>query len=61
MLPKGIHLRFKLKQTSVLPPFQIRWTVENEGDEARDASQMTWTKTMSAGEPLWTSTSWLFE
>ncbi|SAK53967.1 hypothetical protein AWB77_01487 [Caballeronia fortuita] len=58
ILPKGVHLRFRLKQTSVLPPFQVRWTVENEGDEATDDNQVTWTRYTSNHEALWTNTKY---
>lgn len=44
-LPKGIGLRFSVQSTNVLGPYETQWTVENEGDEASEAGQSTWTRT----------------
>lgn len=57
-LPKGLGLRFMARGISVPPPYQVRWTAVNEGDEAAKAKQLTWTKTLSPEEPCWTSTAY---
>jgi hypothetical protein len=58
-LPKGVGLRFTIKSTSVPPPYQLKWTVQNEGDEATDANQLTWTKMTTSDSPeMWTSTTY---
>lgn len=55
-LPKGLGLRFTVKSTSVPPPYELKWTVENEGDEAADANQLTWTRESTSESPeIWTS------
>jgi hypothetical protein len=58
-LPKGLGLRFRVKSTNVPPPYSLKWTVQNEGDEATDANQMSWAKTTTSANPdMWTSTSY---
>lgn len=44
-LPKGIGLRFTVLSTNVPGPYETRWTAQNEGDEAEEAEQLTWTRT----------------
>jgi len=39
-LPKNIWLRFAVEKTSVALPYQVRWIVQNSGDEAREANDM---------------------
>ncbi len=39
-LDKNLWIKFSISETSVPPPYKIRWTVENHGKEARDAGQM---------------------
>ncbi|CAJ0703520.1 nucleotide-binding domain-containing protein [Ralstonia holmesii] len=56
-LPKGIHLRFTAKPEGVAPPYNVRWSVRNEGHEAQEAGQLTHDKMKGAGEPYWTSTA----
>ena len=43
VLPKGISLKFSVVSTNVPPPYSVRWKVQNEGDEAREDDQMSWT------------------
>ena len=52
MLPKGLALKFTAA-TDVRPPYAIHWRCRNEGDEARDAGQLSWERTE---ETCWTST-----
>ena len=40
VLAKGIHLRFDA-ETTIPRPFEVNWRVENSGDEAEDAEQLT--------------------
>ncbi len=35
-LPKNIHLRFTAVADGVLPPYDVRWAVRNEGHEAKE-------------------------
>ncbi len=42
ILPKNVRLRFSVSSTTVPPPYSIRWIVQNDGDEAREAGQMSW-------------------
>lgn len=35
-LPKGIHLRFTAVPNGVAPPYNVRWSVRNEGPEAKE-------------------------
>ncbi len=37
---KGIWVRFSVADTTVTPPYNIKWTVENHGKEAREASDL---------------------
>lgn len=53
LLPKGVHLKFSVESTNVPFPYDVHWTVRNEGDEAKDAEQMGWDNT---GPSTWTST-----
>jgi hypothetical protein len=39
--PKNWYIKFTIERTSVLPPFDIRWTVENHGKEAIEAGDIT--------------------
>jgi hypothetical protein len=39
-VPKGTWIRFSVADTTVSPPYTIKWTVENHGKEARDAGDM---------------------
>ncbi len=39
-LPKNIWLKFAIAKTSISPPYQVRWIVQNFGDEAREANDM---------------------
>lgn len=53
ILPKNVHLRFSVISTTVPQPYSVRWIVQNEGDEAKEAEQMSWSATASE---RWTST-----
>lgn len=50
LLRKGIELTFSVEKTNVLQPYDVTWTVQNEGDEAIEDNQETWSKTRSAME-----------
>lgn len=39
-LPKNIWLRFTIEKTTVSAPYQVRWIVQNSGDEALEANDM---------------------
>jgi hypothetical protein len=55
MLPKGLGLKFSIKSSSVPTPYAVTWKAENEGDEAQEGGQLTWTR----NEPIcWTSTQY---
>ncbi|MFG6965411.1 hypothetical protein ACGYTZ_31915, partial [Burkholderia pseudomallei] len=56
-LPKGIHLRFMATPVGVELPYSVRWTVRNEGDEAREEGQLTHNSLLGPSEPYWTSTA----
>ena len=53
VLPKGIHLKFSLTQTNVPTPFNVRWIVDNEGDEVEDEKEKHWKRD---GQVCWTNT-----
>lgn len=55
VLPKGVHLKFSVAQTDVPLPHNVRWTVDNEGDEAADGNDRHWEK---EGQTCWTSTKY---
>jgi hypothetical protein len=57
-LPKRVGLRFTAKPVGVVGPYQVRWTVQNEGDEASEANQIRWDKLLDSQEPMWTSTKY---
>ncbi len=40
VLPKNIWLYFTVANTTVSPPYSIRWVVQNHGDEAKEANDM---------------------
>jgi hypothetical protein len=54
VLPKGIALKFSVISTDVPPPYNVRWIIHNEGDEAGEANQLYWE---SNDSKLWTSTA----
>lgn len=56
-LPKGVHLRFTANPLGVAPPYSVRWTVRNEGDEAKEENQLTHDKLLGSAEPYWTYTA----
>lgn len=56
-LPKGIHLRFTAKPEGIAPPYNVRWSVRNEGHEAQEAGELSHDNMKSASEPYWTSTA----
>ncbi|OBX19000.1 hypothetical protein A9995_10350 [Erythrobacter sp. QSSC1-22B] len=59
VVPKNLGLRFFVEDTNVPPPFSIRYDVENEGDDARQAKQLTWSGDASSEDPQWwTSTAY---
>jgi len=40
-----LELTFSVESTTVPLPYDVEWTVQNEGDEAADDNQETWKKT----------------
>ncbi|WP_322092626.1 nucleotide-binding domain-containing protein [Paraburkholderia bannensis] len=56
-LPKGVHLRFTANPIGVSLPYTVRWTVLNEGDEAREVGQLTHNSLLEPTNPYWTSTA----
>lgn len=57
-LPKGVHLRFVAKPQGVAPPYNVRWSVRNEGHEAVEAGELAHDKVYDADQPYWTSTAY---
>jgi hypothetical protein len=57
-LPKGVHLRFTAVPDGVVPPYNVRWSVRNEGHEAIEAGETAHDNVKAANEPLWTSTAY---
>lgn len=58
-IPRGIHLKFRVTHTSVAPPYTVRWTVKNEGDEAEVADDMSHTREIGDGDmTCWTSSAY---
>lgn len=57
-LPKRVALRFSANPVGVQAPYEVRWAVRNEGDEATEAKQLTWDKTLAPGAHVWTSTAY---
>lgn len=57
-LPKGVALRFSANPVGVQAPYEVRWSVRNEGDEATEAKQLTWSHTLAPGAHVWTSTAY---
>ncbi len=53
LLPKNVHLRFTVVETTVPPPYSVQWIVQNQGDEAKEAEQMRWSALASE---RWTKT-----
>ena len=56
VLPKGVALKFTVISTNVLPPYTVRWIIDNEGDEAYEAKQLHW-ESSDSGTTKWTSTA----
>ncbi|MFM0508525.1 nucleotide-binding domain-containing protein [Paraburkholderia sp. RL17-373-BIF-A] len=56
-LPKGVHLRFTANSLGVALPYSVRWSVRNEGDEAKEENQLTHDKLLASGEAYWTYTA----
>jgi hypothetical protein len=57
-LPKGVHLRFTASPDGVAPPYEVRWSVRNEGHEAKEAGSLAHDSMRSANQPYWTSTAY---
>lgn len=55
-LPKGVALKFSVVSTNVLLPYNVRWIIDNEGDEASEAQQLHW-ENIDSGTIMWTSTA----
>ena len=58
VLPKNLSLRFTVASTNVPAPYKIVWHVDNHGDEASDADQLTWETQPSESYEHWTSTAY---
>ncbi|MGU7785049.1 nucleotide-binding domain-containing protein [Burkholderia sp. PU8-34] len=56
-LPKGLHLRFTAKPDGIALPYNVRWSVRNEGHEATEEGQLSHDHINGASEPFWTSTA----
>jgi hypothetical protein len=55
-IPRGVHLRFRVTHTSVAPPYLVKWTVSNDGDEAQAADDMGHVRERGNSESVyWTS------
>ena len=54
VLAKGISLNFTIAETNVPPPYAVRWTCNNAGDEAQEDEQVSWEKNEQA---IWTTTA----
>jgi hypothetical protein len=52
-LPKGVWLKFTVASTNAASPYTVRWTVNNRGDEASRANDLSWNR---VGMACWTST-----
>ncbi len=57
VLPKNMGLQFSVVYTSVPPPYDIRYEVQNTGDEARQAHQLSWAGNSSSDAPNWTTST----
>jgi len=59
-LPKGLGLKFGAKVPGLVGPYQVRWCIRNEGDEAREAGEenLKWDRLLSGTDPMWTSTKY---
>lgn len=57
-LPKGLHLRFTVVPTGIAAPYDVRWSVRNEGHEAKEDGSLEHDTLKSAGQPYWTSTAY---
>ncbi|MBH1743497.1 hypothetical protein I5V87_18405 [Stenotrophomonas maltophilia] len=55
-LPKGVGLKFTVAATNVPQPYEIAWHIQNSGDEASAAGQLTWDRYNQA--ECWTSTKY---
>jgi Adenylyl/Guanylyl and SMODS C-terminal sensor domain len=54
-LPKGVWLKFSVATTDAQAPYEVRWTVNNRGDEASRAKDLSWSRT---GQVCWTNTKY---
>jgi hypothetical protein len=57
-LPKGVHLRFIALPDGIAPPYNVRWSVRNEGHEAKEDGCLEHDTLKDAGQPYWTSTAY---
>lgn len=57
VLPKSMGLQFSVVSTSVPPPYDIRYEVQNTGDEASQAHQLSWGGNASSYAPSWTTST----
>lgn len=57
-LPKGVHLRFTVSAENLPGPYQVRWSVRNEGHEAKEDGSLAHDTMKDLGEAYWTSTAY---
>lgn len=58
-IPRGVHLRFRVGNTNVARPYVVRWSVQNQGDEAHAAADLGHVHERDDQDTTyWTSTSY---
>lgn len=56
-LPRGMGLEFRVTHTTVPAPYDIRYEVQNTGDEAEAARTLNWSGNASSYNPVWTTST----
>lgn len=56
-LPKKVGLRFFVTASTVPEPYDIRYEVQNTGDEASSARKLNWSGNASSYNPSWTTST----
>lgn len=56
-LARGMGLKFEVTQTTVPAPYDIRYEVQNTGDEAVAARTLNWSGNASSYSPVWTTST----
>ncbi|MHB8283643.1 MAG: nucleotide-binding domain-containing protein [Caulobacteraceae bacterium] len=57
VLPKEVGLEFSVVATNVPLPYDVRFEAQNTGDEARQARELSWARTVSGYDPRWTTST----